>query len=99
MQTLRAPTTPQRANLSAVIAQLDRNDHDPLSLIMEAQAAASVAAEDEFAAFMDRCGDEGGYSLIDAPTLNALAITRLIESTTPEERLALLSPFDPLLRA
>jgi hypothetical protein len=84
--------------IAAVIHQLNRNPNDPLDCIMDAQGLACGAAEDRFAAFMDGL-DEEWYSEIDAPTLCALAITRLIENTTPKELLAFLSPFDPLLRA
>jgi hypothetical protein len=80
------------ANVSAALRQIDRIESDPLDRIADAQARACTAAEERFVAFL-KCDDE-----MDARTLASLAITRLVENTTPEELISFLSPFDPLLR-
>lgn len=78
--------------VSAALHQLDRIDVDPLDRIAVAQARACEGAETQVATSVERCDE-------CTRTLAALAITRLVESTSPEDLLAFLSPFDPLPRA
>lgn len=80
------------ANASAALRQLDRMNREPLDRIADAQAAACTGLEERFIALL------GDRDEVDARTLAALTLTRLIESTAPEDLFAFLSPFDPLLR-
>lgn len=78
--------------LAAACRQIAHLDDSPLDRIADAQANACTDLEARFIALLgDRDED-------DARTLAALAITRLIEATAPEDLFAFLSPFDPLLR-
>lgn len=80
------------ANVSAALRQLDRMNREPLDRISDVQATACTDLEARFIALLGYQDED------DARTLAALAITRLIETTEPEDLFSFLSPFDPLLR-
>lgn len=86
--------------VSAALRQLDRiENREPLDRIMEAQSAALIGAEENLARFLKSKGSGvEGCNEYHARTLAAVALTRIIERTTPAALLEVLSPFDPLLR-
>jgi hypothetical protein len=88
--------------VSAALRQLDRSraHADPLDRIADEQARHCEAVEGMFASFLKSKGSGvEGCDEHDARTLAAVALTRIIERTTPAALLEVLTPFDPLLRS
>jgi hypothetical protein len=90
--TFRDRTFAGMNTFDAALRQLDRRSDDLTDRIMNAQATACTALEERLIVLIGERDEQ------DARTLAALAIARLIESTAPEDLLAFVSPFDPLLR-
>ncbi len=81
------------AALASALRVLDRSPEGALDRVSDALARACRDAEEGFLQEVEGCEE------MDARTLATLALVRLIERTTPEELLEMISPFDEALRA